>query len=120
MLVSDQNPLYFLLAAERIVGIQRFHEFNATLNGTIICRSVSTSVDSNSSFFQLNSNFCSSIARILVLQDFKRDTFLIIEQDDILHLAEINVADFKTFQLTIPIFSPCCLPKDSQHQNQHL
>ena len=124
MLVSDQNPLYILFASERILGIRSFHEFNAALNGTIICRSVSTSVDSNSSVFQLNSNFCPSIARLLDLQDFKRGTFLIIEQDDVLpcvlHLAEINAADFKTLQVTIPIFSPCCLLKDSQHQNQHL
>ena len=106
MLVFDYNLLHFLLAAERIVGIRSFHEFNAMLNGMIICRSVTTSVDSKSFVFKLNSNFCPSISRVLDLQDFQSGTFLIIEQDDVLHLAQINAADLKIFQITISTFSP--------------
>ena len=106
MLVFDYNLLYSLLAAERIVGIRSLHEFNAMLNGTIICRSVSTSVDSKSFVFKLNSNFYPSISRVLDLQDFQSGTFLIIEQDDVLHLAQTNAADLKMFQITISIFSP--------------
>ena len=106
MLVFYYNLLYSLLATERIVGIRSFHEFNAMLNDTIICRSVSTSVDSKSFVFKLNSNFCPSLSRVLDLQDFQSGTFLIIEQDDVLHLAQKNAADLKMFQITISIFSP--------------
>ena len=106
MLISDHNLLYSVLAAERIVGIRSFHEFSAVLNGTIICRSVSTSVDSKTFVFRLNSNFCPLILHVLDLQDFNRGALLIIEQDDVLHLAQINAADLETFQITISIFSP--------------
>ena len=106
MLVSDHNLLYSLLAAERIVGIRSFHEFNVVLNGTMIYRSVSTSVDSKTFVFKLNSNFYSLILRVLDLHDFNRGMFPSIEQDDILHLAQINAADLKIFQITISIFSP--------------
>ncbi|CAF2956601.1 unnamed protein product [Rotaria sp. Silwood2] len=96
----------FLSDADRIVGIRSFHEFDATFTGTVVCRSVSTSIDSKAFQFKLNFDLRSPITRVLDSKDFINGKFLIIEHDDILHLAQITTADLRKSQLTITFFLP--------------
>ncbi|CAF1568592.1 unnamed protein product [Rotaria sordida] len=56
--------------------------------------------------FKLNSDLRLPIKRVLESQDFVNGMFLIVEQDDVLHLAQIITADIRKSQLTISIFSP--------------
>ncbi len=39
-------------------------------------------------------------------QDFSKGTFLIIEHDDVLHLAQINAAELGKDRITVSVFSP--------------
>jgi hypothetical protein len=56
--------------------------------------------------FKQNSDLCSSIARVFGSQDFTKGQFLIVELNDVLHLAQINAADLRKDQLTICLYSP--------------
>lgn len=73
---------YSLPGVDRIVGIRSFHEFDAASDGTVVCRSVSTSVNSKSFRFKLHSDSRSFIKRVLDSTDISKGKFLIIEQNN--------------------------------------
>ena len=102
------SPIYsiFLLAVDRIVGIRSFHEFDATSTRKLVCRSVSPSINPRAFHYKLNTDVRSPIIRVLDTQNFIKGIFLIVEQDDVLYLAQISAADLKKSQLTVSIFSP--------------
>ncbi len=95
---------FFILA--RILGIRSFHEFDAIATHKIICRTVSSSVNSKLFHFNFNYDVHAPIKRLLDDKDFHKGTFLIIEHNDIVHLAQIISTDLQKGQLTISLFLP--------------
>lgn len=91
---------------DRIVGIRGFHQFDNTFTRKIVCRPVSSSINSKAFYFKFNHYVHSSINRVLDASDFQKGVFLIVEHDDVLNLAQINTVDLKKSQLTISTFSP--------------
>jgi hypothetical protein len=72
------------------------------------CRSLSTSINSKTFHFKQQTDFHYHlpIKRALDPEDFENSVFLIIEQNHLLHLAQINRVDLKKNQIQISIFSP--------------
>jgi hypothetical protein len=95
---------FFILA--RILGIRGFHEFDAISTHKIICRTVSSSVNSKLFHFKFNYDVHAPIKRLLDDKDFHKGTFLIIEHNDIVHFAQIISTDLQKGQLTISLFLP--------------
>ena len=82
MILCDCYIHYFLFQLDRIVGIRSFHNFDCGWTHEIILR-------------------------VLDPIDFRqKDTFLIVEQNEVLSLAQTNATDLEKEELIVSAFLP--------------
>lgn len=93
-------------SVDRIVGIRSFHEFNASSTNSIMCRSVSSSMNVKSFYFKFDRTLQTPIKRVLETKDFTTGSFLIVERDETIYLAQIKTTDARKRSLNVSLLSP--------------
>lgn len=90
---------------DRIIGIRGFHEFDCASTRRITCKSTSNSKKSKTFNLRLKSEIISPIQRITDWGDYNVGSYLIIELDDLFHLAKIIAVD-QNNQITVSFLTP--------------